>query len=437
MQFFGFFYEIVAICIQHCYNTLIVSEKEKPMKRKDTIWNPVFTSVFIANVCAQMGQQMMNTLVPKFAHSLGAAASTVGFVSSVFAITALAIRPVSGPAADSFSKKKLLILSNICTVVAFLAYSMSTEVSMVVAARLLHGIGVGMSSPLCLAMASNSLPDSKLGSGVGVFSLGQAVSQAIGPTIGLSLSRAIGYSQTFLVGTAVMAAAIVCAFMIREMPEDRPKFRISLDRIIAKGAIRPSVVMFFLGASYSCLSSFLAIYGGARGVDQIGLFFTAYACTMLVTRPICGKLIDKLGFEKVLVPGIVFFACSFALVSMAKSLPGFILAGVVGACGYGVCQPTVQSLCMRCTPKNQRGAAGNTNYIGMDCGMLFGPTVSGFVVDSLMKSGVQAVDAYSKMYLIMTIPMMIGLAYFLLALKRIKKDIADLDAAQAASKIAE
>ena len=54
-----------------------------------------------------------------------------------------------------------------------------------------------------------------------------------------------------------------------------------------------------------------------------------------------------------------------------------------------------------------------------------------------MKSGVQAVDAYSKMYLIMTIPMMIGLVYFLLALKRIKKDIADLDAAQAASKIAE
>lgn len=397
------------------------------MKKNDTIWTSAFITVFIANICAQMGQQMMQTLVPKFANFLGAPASLVGFVSSAFAVTALVIRPVSGPAMDSFSKKKLLIAAYAAIVIAFAGYSMSSSIGTVIAARFLHGVGVGVSAPLCLAMASNALPDHKMGSGIGIFSLGQAVAQAVGPNIGLNLSAAIGYNKTFMVGTAIMAFAMGLSFFIHEEKTELPPFKIAMDRIVAKGAVRPSVIMFFLSMSYACISAFLAIYGAARGIEQIGLFFTAYAGTMLISRPVCGKLIDKFGFAKVLVPGTMLFAACFMLLSVAKSLPGFILAGVVGACGYGVCQPTVQSLCMRCAPKSQRGAAGNTAYIGTDCGMLAGPMVSGFVVDKLLASGTVETAAYSRMYLIMCIPMMLSLVYFLAVRKRIEQDIAALD----------
>lgn len=402
------------------------------MQKKDTIWNPVFISVFIANICQQMGQQMMNTLIPKFADSLGAPAALVGFVSSSFAITALVIRPFSGPAFDSFSKRRLLLAAQLCVFSAFIGYGFADNIEMVIACRLLHGIGAGCCTPLFLAMASNSLPDHLLGSGIGIFSLGQAVAQAIGPTVGLSMSNAIGYNNSFFVGAVIMAIAATLSFMIKEEPDpNRPKYKIALNRIVAKGAIKPSIIMFFLGMSYACISSFLAIYGGERGVEQIGLFFTAYAGTMLITRPVCGKLVDKYGFDKVLIPGILCFAASFILIGFSRSLAGFIFAGVVGACGYGVCQPTIQSLCMRCTPKSQRGAAGNTNYIGMDCGMLCGPLVAGFVVDTLTELTGNAVQAYSSMYFIMTIPMLVALVYFILVKGSIKKDIEELDAAAA------
>ena len=402
------------------------------MQKKDTIWNPVFISVFIANFCQQMGQQMMNTLVPKYANSLGVAASTVGLVTSVFAITALAVRPISSPALDSFSKRKLLMAAQLCVFAAFIGYSFSTSISMIVAARIIHGIGAGVTAPLCLALASNSLPDSKLGSGIGIFSLGQAVAQAVGPNIGLSLSEHIGYSKTFLIGAAVLGCACILSFFIKEPPMERPKYKISLDRVIARGAVKPAILMFFLGMAFSCIGSFIAIYGGERGVDNIGLYFTAYAGTMLITRPICGRLVDKYGFDKVLIPGIFCFAGAFFLISIADSLAGFILAGVVGAFGYGVCQPTVQSLCMRCVPKEQRGAAGSTNYIGMDLGALLGPIISGNVVDALLEVKGSSVTAYSKMFRIMTIPMFIALVYLLLVRGSIKKDIAQLDAANAA-----
>ena len=58
-------------------------------KVPDKIWNASFISVFIANMLMFMGQQMMNTLVAKYANHLGAAPIIVGLVTSAFAYTAL------------------------------------------------------------------------------------------------------------------------------------------------------------------------------------------------------------------------------------------------------------------------------------------------------------------------------------------------------------
>ena len=91
-----------------------------------------------------MGQFMMNTLIPKYADHLGATASIVGLVSSMFAVTALAIRPLAGPAFDFFSKKKLLMLAIGVIALAFVGYSLSSSVQMVMVFRLLHGFGVGL-----------------------------------------------------------------------------------------------------------------------------------------------------------------------------------------------------------------------------------------------------------------------------------------------------
>ena len=73
--------------------------------KSSSIWTPTFISIFIVNFALNMGQFMMNTLIPKYADHLGATASIVGLVSSMFAVTALAIRPLAGPAFDFFSKK--------------------------------------------------------------------------------------------------------------------------------------------------------------------------------------------------------------------------------------------------------------------------------------------------------------------------------------------
>jgi MFS family permease len=200
-------------------------------------------------------------------------------------------------------------------------------------------------------------------------------------------------------------------------------FKISLNNMIDFEVIVPAIIMFFLGGTYSCINTFIVVYGSACGVEDIGLFFTAYAICLLFTRPISGRIADKYGIDKTVVPGIIIFAISFIIVSFSRTLPMFIIAGAVSAFGYGICQPSIQSLCMSLVPKERRGIAGNTNYMGVDTGYLLVPPLAGSIVTFVQQSGGSKLMGYTIMYRIMTVPILIALVIFLLKKdKLIKKN---------------
>lgn len=388
--------------------------------KKQTIWNPEFTSIFIINVIINMGQFMMNTLVPKYAEHLGATAAMVGMVSGMFAITSLSIRPVVGPATSYFRKNRLLAVTVGILIAAFICYGFADSIPIVIIGRLLHGVGMGFLAPITLALASNVLPDERMASGIGIFSLGQAFATAVGPTIGLALENAVGYNTTFFFGAVLMGVALVLSLQLKtEAPNRTQRFKVSLSNMIAPEVIIPAIIMFFLGGAYSCINSFVVIYGGVCGVDGIGLFFTAYAVFVLFSRPFSGKIADKYGVDKVVIPGMLIFALSFFIISFARSLPMFILAGAVSAFGYGICQPAIQTLCMTLVSKDRRGLAGNTNYIGVDIGYLTAPVLGGAIVTFLQQHGGTQLQGYAAMYRIMTIPVFIALIIFLACRKKL------------------
>lgn len=391
-------------------------------EQKRTIWNGMFINLLITNCVMQMGQMMVQTIVPTYVKHLGAAAGVVGMVTSMFAFTALAVRPFASPAFDSFSKKKLLTIAMAVVTVSFVVYSQAKTIPMVIIARLLQGMGGGCAAPLALALASDNLPDDMLGRGISIFSLGQALAQAVGPSLGLRLSSTIGYEKTFLLSTVVLVASVLMMFLVKEQLHEAAEYRISLDRIVAKEAIRPAVLMLFLCMPYASISSFIAIYGRLWGVEDIGYYFTVYAIGLLITRPFSGMLTDRFGFEKVLIPGILFFGFSCVLISMSRSLSWFLVAAAMAAIGYGICQPTIQAMCMKVVPKERRGASGNTLYIGTDIGMMLGPAMAGKVVDFAVNASINEADSYSIMFITMLIPLAIALGYLLLNSEKFRKE---------------
>ena len=391
-----------------------MAETLQNKNRDERIWNIAFTSVFIANCMLYMGEQMVQTLITSYAKSLGATEVVIGMVGSAFALTAIIFKVISAPAIDTFNKKYILAGAMLVIFVSTLGYSFATSVPVVFAFRLLQGVGKAFTATCCLAMATDALPPSKLGQGIGIFSLAQAICQAIAPTIGKFIQASFGFRATFLTAACCLLVGAVCALNIRNDFKQTKKFRISLDSMFAKDALIPAAALFTLSLCFSLINSFLFIYAGEKLVPEqytyIGFYFTIYAGTLLFTRPMIGRLSDKYGTVKVVIPAMFAFALSFYLLSLANSIWGFFIAAFVSAFGYGACQPALNALSMRMVPKDRRGAASCTNYIGTDLGQLLGPTLGGFVVSLV---------GYSKMWSVMTISMYCGVIIVLLFRKRI------------------
>jgi MFS family permease len=384
-----------------------------------TIWSRGFVHVLTINLIINIAQYMMIALVPKFAESLGASSVMVGVVTGIFAVTALAVRPVVGPATFRFRKNILLAGTTATILLAFVCYGFADNVQLVITGRLLHGLGMGFLAPIALVLASEALPESRMASGISVFSLGQAIAMAAGPSAGLALVQAVGYRPTFLISAGVMFVALVMSLRIgSEPPLETKGFGFSWNRVVAVEALLPAAVIFLLAGAYSAVNAFIVLYGEALGVADIGLFFTAYAISMLISRPIAGRVADRYGLSAVIVPGIVLFGVAFVMISYARTLPMFLVAGVISSLGYGVCQPAIQSLALLAVDKGRRGVAGSTNYMGVDLAYLVMPIAAGWIVSAVQSHGEPATDAYSLMYLIMIIPVVLGLGVYLAFARR-------------------
>ena len=389
-----------------------MAEKSELQNHSDKIWNTSFVSVFIANALMYLGQWMCNSLFAKYTSFLGAPVTVVGAATSAFAYTAIIVKFVSAPAIDTFNKKWIAFLSMAVMAVSFVGYSIAPSVALLVIFRLLQGCCQGFTATCCLALATDTLPPHKIGSGIGYFTLAQAMCQAIGPTVGLNLMTHFGYSAAFMMAAASTFCGALFTLRIKTYFVKTKKFRLSLSSMIAREALIPSAILFCFSMVYSNINSFLILYGESRGMatEKIGLFFTVYAVTLLFSRPLIGKLTDRYGYVKVLLPAMVCFAASFFIISISDVIWKLLLAAFINAFGFGASQPAVQALCMKLVPKEKRGAGSCTSYLGNDGGNLAGPLIAGTLIESY---------GYATMWRVMLLPIVISMGIVIVCRKAI------------------
>lgn len=388
-----------------------------------SMWNKAFLALIVVNFFRAMAQFMTNVTIPLYADSMGASASVVGTVVGVFAVTALGIRPFAGPAFDSFSKKKMLMVAIGFNLAAMILYGFSTTIPALVIVRLIHGVGIGMGGPVSMALVAEHVPDNRLASGLSIFTISQAVAQVIAPAFGLWLLEAVGYSATYWIGAVAIACGFLSIFVIPERRDvEREPYRLSLSRMFAKEAVPSTIALFLLSAGQISVGTYIVLYGEMVGLHQMGVYFVVYAITMIATRPVFGRLADRWGAERMLLPTTAVFAISFLMLVHMHSMPMLVATAIVAGMGFGSCVPLVQTISMQKAPANRRGAASNTSFIGLDTGALVGPVIAGNIIDALVPVTGSTVVAYEGMWYAMVIPVAIAFAMVLSWVLRARRE---------------
>ena len=392
---------------------------------KSGIWNRGFTCAFFANLLLCLSQHTANTLISTYAGFLGAGAVLVGTISGLYFGVAFAARPISGPVITLMNKKKLMIATYIAGVVTNVAYAMAGSVPFFILARILHGLEFAFVGSLNLTIASDSLPREKLGSGIGVFGIGGALSQAVGPSMGIAIrdwgaarwGEGGGYTAVFLVSALFMLLALIpCIIIPAGKPTEEQKKAIGkwYRNIIAGETVTSALLLCLVSVSSILYSTYMVPYAKELGLGSIGIFFTVYALVLLFSRPFFGRLSDRVGMNAVILPSLGVFALSFVAVGLGRSMGMMLLGAVLGALGYGALNPIIQTLCIRTVPPERRGVASNTQYFGMDLGYFLGPLMGGVLYSALGR--------YSAMYLIGGVaPLALALVLFLLIWGKLKQ----------------
>jgi MFS family permease len=271
-----------------------------------------------------------------------------------------------------------------------------------------------------MTLAGDNLPDEKMASGMGVYGVGSAIGAALAPSIGIKLLNLgerlagpeLGFRLAFLFASCMMFLSIIPSVVLtpdRRRADARARVGAWYADILSVQTLPATGVMFLLVMAYALYNVYMVEFAAERGIEGVGAFFTVMALTLIFSRPLSGRLTDKLGAGKTMFPGMALFALSFVIVSSSRSLAQILAGAVVAALGYGAAQPAVQAMCLQSVPAEKHGVASNTVYIGMDLGLFLGPLYGGVMYEKL---------GFSVMYLTAVIPVALAIALFAVISRR-------------------
>lgn len=378
-----------------------MKEKEK---KSVTLLTKDFILIIIINLLIFFGFQMFMPTFPVYIKKLGGGDSMVGLVVGIFTISSLAARLLSGMALDRIGRRVVFLAGLGVFILAVLSYNWLPTIGLILAFRLIHGFGWGASSTASSTIASDIIPKERFGEGMGYFSLASSLPMAIAPAVGLFVVSNFSFTALFFVSAGLAALGFLLAFALKYHKVDmqeRPKTKAAF---FEKSSVRPTIIIFLVTITYGSIGSFLPLYAAQKGIQNIGLFFTVYALSLLVSRPVFGRIADKLGHNFAVIPGLICVLITMVLLAQASAMPMFLIAAFVYGIGFGAVVSSLQAMAVANTPPYRRGAANATFFTGFDSGIGLGAILCGSVATAV---------GYSRMYLWAVVPALLAfILYF-------------------------
>ncbi|MDD4803303.1 MAG: MFS transporter [Syntrophomonas sp.] len=372
------------------------------------IWTFNFTLLCLTNFVLFMSTQMLIPCLPGYIMEIGGDQKDIGYVVGAYTAGAMIMRPLAGWLVDNHGRKRILLLGMIMMATASLLYIPARGILIVSLIRILHGFALALATTAMVTLVVDNLPMSRLNEGMGYFGLTSSLSMTIAPIIGFSLIGKSGYPLMFGAIIVLTMLSLGASLFIRNSQTisktTHPKADVVWSQLLEKKAVIPSGMAFFVAAVYGAVLSFISLHAAERGIFNIGLFFTAMASIMFISRPIAGRWVDKGYLITVLIIAHMSLLIGVTVTALSQSILHFIIAGSFLGLGYGILNPTLQALSVCNVPPNRRGAATGTFFIAFDLGIGLGTILWGYVA---------ALTNYQTMYFFTLIPIAVaGVIFF-------------------------
>ena len=404
----------------------------------------VLTGTVLGSGLAFIDSSAVNLTLPVIQQSLGGGLQTAQWIMNAYALMLGALVLAGGAAADRYGRKRVFVAGVLLFTLASAACGLAPNLSSLVAARAVQGVGAALLTPASLALLGAAYDAKGRGQAVGIWAGASGLTSAVGPVLGGWLTQVISWRAVFFINLPVAAVAVwlvlanareskgarsgpvdwggamavtlglaATTWALTVAPKqgaDAPVLAASLLGVAAligfvfieRGAANPMMPLtLFKSVTFSGVNALTfvlyAALGGALFLlpfelirahgyppSAAGAALLPLSIGLAVLSPVAGRVAGRIGPRPMLIAGPLLVAAGFALMATfagGRSYWTSVFPGlVVLAIGAGIAVAPLTDTVLGAVADEYEGAAAGVNNAVARVAGLLAVALVGFVI---------------------------------------------------------
>ncbi|MFD9964533.1 DHA2 family efflux MFS transporter permease subunit [Amycolatopsis sp. NPDC058986] len=400
-------------------------------------------------IMAILDVTVVNVAMQKLMIQFSTSFDTIQWIATGYMLALATVIPITGWAADRFGTKRLYLLAIAFFLIGSMLAGLAWNVESLIIFRVVQGFGGGMLMPAGMTMLTRAAGPQRIGRVMSVISVPMLLGPVCGPILGGWLVDAVSWRWIFYINVPIGAVAILLslkllpkdspepsqrfdfpgllmvspglaalifgvsripeaggvtnvavwlpglaglvllvAFALRSMRIANPLLDMGLFRNKAFSMSMLTMAVFFIGmmGSMLLLPTYLQVVRGESAL-QSGLLIAPQALGVMITMPRAGKLADKMGPRKLVLPGVAVMVLGMVPFTMVTATTSFLVllpALFVVGLGMGLTMvPVMSAALQQLELKDMAKASTATNILQQTAGAV-GSAVMSIILAALL-----------------------------------------------------
>ncbi len=361
-----------------------------PMKRPIIV---IFMTIFID----MLGFGIIIPILPIFSKELGAENYQVGLIAMSFPIMNFLFAPFWGSLSDRYGRRPIILVSVLITGLAYLLFSQTVNLWLLLLSRLLSGIG---SANLSVAQAyiADITPPQNRAKSMGLIGAAFGLGFIIGPTVGGYMKSMSAPGHVDLVGYLAAGFSLVnlvlAFYLLPESLKEKQKnvrFNFKVISGIVTELRKPTIrelllINFIFITAFMIMQMSSSLFWkekiGLNEIEMGNMFAFIGLATVIVQGGLVGRLVKKFGEIRLLNYGTYLFIVALVMlpwVTPSSFIPFELIAMALIALANGCLTPSITSLLSKTADPKDVGQVLGVNQSFGSVARAVGMGLSGFI----------------------------------------------------------
>lgn len=357
---------------------------------------PVIKIIALASFAAALSQRALDPVLPHVADDMLVTVAVAAGLSSALAFTFAIVQPVLGAAADIFGKARLMIACLVLLGIASILGALATNYSLLLATRVLAGIGAGGVFPVTLGLTSDLVGPEKRQIAISRVLAGAMTGNLLGASASGVIGDFLGWRGVLMIlGSFAIIASVAVWWGFRGAAINKPAGIVNI-RMLAKGyrtifsnpnTLVVYAAVFVEGCFILGLFPYVASFLFEQGITSLtiaGLVLGCFAFGGLFYTGTISHMLPRLGINGMMIWGGVVAAVQLAIVAFGPPWQAQALALLFMGWGFYMLHGSLQIFSSELS-QEARASAMSLHACCFFMGQTVGPIAYGFGIGHLGK----------------------------------------------------